>query len=154
MAYANIRPRRGTLYEWSTHNPILWEGELAVEYPETGIGTGLCKFKIGNGILPYNELPYAFDGASASSILGGTVDKFNLIQLRSGTQENWELANPVLALNELAYDSTAGSLKVGDGVTAWKDLPYISAVSSDDVMDFGDEDAIEEDNTATLKDLV
>lgn len=154
MSYANIRPRRGTLYEWSTQNPILWEGELAVEYPDTGLGTGLCKFKLGNGILPYNELPYAFDGASASSILGGTVDKFNLIQLRSGSAKEWELANPVLAQNELAFDSTAMSLKVGDGVTAWKDLPYISAVSSDDVMDFGDEDAVEEVDTATLSDLL
>ena len=150
MAYANIRPRRGTLYEWSTHNPILWEGELAVEYPDTGLGTGLCKFKIGNGILPYNELPYAFDGASASSILGGTVDKFNLIQLRAGTKTEWELANPILAQNELAYDSTARSLKVGDGITTWKDLPYINAVSSDEVLDFGDEDAVD-DETATLQ---
>jgi len=153
MSYASIRPRRGTLYQWSVHNPILWEGELAVESPDTGVGTGLCKFKIGDGVTPYNELPYAFDGASASSILGGSADKYNLIQLRSATQDQWNLVDPVLAMNEIAYDSTSGSIKVGDGVTKWSELPYIKAVSSDDVLDFGDEDAIAA-ATATLSDLL
>ena len=154
MAYANIRPRRGTLYEWSTQNPILWEGELAVEYPDTGVGTGLCRFKIGNGILPYTELPYAFDGASASSIIGGSVNRFNLIQLRSGTSEEWEKEDSVLSENEIAFDSTANSLKIGDGVTDWRNLPYVNAKSSDEIMDYGDEDAVDDTATATLSDLL
>lgn len=142
MSYAKIRPRRGTAYEWSTVNPILDEGELGVEVPDSGIGTGLCKFKIGDGVTKWNDLPYAFDAASANSIKGGSVSSFHLIQLRAGTTAEWEAANPVLAQYELTYDSTANSFKVGDGVKKWKDLAYTnSADSLEQISDYGDEDA-------------
>lgn len=142
MSYSKIRPRRGTLYEWSTYNPILYEGELAVEYPESGVGTGLCRFKIGDGVTKYSNLPYAFDGAAAASINGGSVDSFHLIQLRSGTSQQWEIADPILDVNEIAYDSTQKSLKIGDGVHTWSELSYIRADDSIDpnAHDFGDED--------------
>lgn len=141
MSYAKIRPRRGTAYEWSTVNPILDEGELGIEFPDSGIGTGLCKFKLGDGSTKWNDLPYAFDAASANSITGGTVESFHLIQLRSGSSDQWSTVNPVLNLNEIAYDSTANSFKVGDGSTKWNDLSYItSADSLESVMDFGIEE--------------
>ena len=37
--YAKIRPRRGTATEWSILNPVLAEGELGVEFPDSGVGT-------------------------------------------------------------------------------------------------------------------
>lgn len=151
MAYAKIRPRRGTKYEFSIVNPILAEGELVVEVPESGVGTGLSKFKIGDGISKYNDLPYAFDGASASSIIGGSVEQFNLITFRSGSSELWELIDPILELGEPGFDSTENSLKVGDGIHKWTELDYLAGGSSG-VYDFGDEDAINTD-TATLADL-
>ena len=73
MAYAKIRPRRGTAYFFTTINPVLEEGEIAIEYPETGVGTGLSKFKIGDGVTNWSELPYAFDGNAAYCIEGGSV---------------------------------------------------------------------------------
>jgi hypothetical protein len=47
-----IQIRRGSALEWTTANPLLAEGELAVELDTE-------KFKIGNGILYWNELSYA-----------------------------------------------------------------------------------------------
>jgi hypothetical protein len=47
-----IQLRRGTALDWSVNNPILAEGELAVE-TDTG------KFKVGNGILNWNNLEYS-----------------------------------------------------------------------------------------------
>lgn len=138
MAYAKIRPRRGTAYEWSTVNPILDEGEMGVEYPDSGIGTGLCKFKLGDGSTHWNDLPYAFDATSASSIIGGSVESFHLIQLRGGTTEEWTTINPVLAENELTFDKTANSFKVGDGVHKWTELNYINSSDTfSNTMDFG-----------------
>ncbi len=150
MAYAKIRPRRGTKYEFSIVNPILAEGELVMEVPESGVGTGLSKFKIGDGVSKYNELPYAFDGASASSINGGGVEQFNLIALRSGSSDLWELVDPILELGEAGYDTTYNSIKVGDGIHKWTELEYIRSGSTSGVFDFGDEDA---NDTATLDDL-
>lgn len=46
-------------------------------------------------------------------------------QLRCDTKENWTAANPVLLKGELGLDLTANRMKMGDGVTAWNDLPYI-----------------------------
>lgn len=46
------------------------------------------------------------------------------IQLRRGTAAQWAAANTVLAEGEPGMETDTSSLKVGDGVTAWNDLPY------------------------------
>jgi hypothetical protein len=45
------------------------------------------------------------------------------IQIRRDTAANWTTANPILSAGELGYDTTAGTLRAGDGVTAWASLP-------------------------------
>lgn len=47
------------------------------------------------------------------------------IQIRRDTPENWEANNPVLAFGEFGFDTENRFLKVGDGTSAWKDLPSI-----------------------------
>lgn len=54
-----VYQRRGTATEWATFNPILAEGEIALE-------TDTVAFKIGDGITPWNDLLYA-SGQSAYS---------------------------------------------------------------------------------------
>lgn len=46
------------------------------------------------------------------------------IQIRRGTAAQWTSANPVLASGEPAVETDTGKRKIGDGVTAWTDLPY------------------------------
>ena len=81
MAYARIKPRRGTSEQWTTVNPILAEGEIAIECPNEGVGTGLVKVKIGDGVRTWNELPYAIDGSIdlddfvAQTLDGAEIDK-------------------------------------------------------------------------------
>jgi hypothetical protein len=48
----SIQLRRGLAIEWSTVNPLLAEGELAVE-----LDTGL--YKLGDGVRLWNDLPYS-----------------------------------------------------------------------------------------------
>ena len=48
------------------------------------------------------------------------------IRLRRDTYQNWHDVNPVLASGEPAYDNTNNKIKMGDGVTAWQDLPYLT----------------------------
>ena len=123
MGYARIRPRRGTDTEWSLVNPILAEGELIMVCPDSGVGTGLTKFKIGDGKSKYTELPYAFDGA-ATCTTGGSVSAFNVISLRGGTSEEWLDYDPVLEKYEIVYDSTMNLIKVGDGEKRFSELEY------------------------------
>ena len=61
MSFAKIRPRRGTANQWSNANPILAEGEIGIEVPSTGVGTGTVKIKFGDGSSHWNDLPYGID---------------------------------------------------------------------------------------------
>lgn len=141
MSYAKLRPRRGTASEWELIDPVLMEGELGIEYPDTGIGTGLCKFKLGDGFKKWSELPYAFNAYSAESIYGGTVSVSNDIYLRTGTTEEWEAVNPILGLGEIVFDVTKGAIKIGDGEHSFTSLEYIGySWEMDTEYDFGDID--------------
>ena len=139
MSFAKLRPRRGTKTEWLEFNPILMEGELGIEYPDTGIGTGLCKFKLGDGYSKWSELVYAFSAENATSMDGGTVTVWNNMQVRRGTTDEWELADPVLAAGEIVFDITKGAIKVGDGEHTFNALDYIGYDwEMDKEYDFGD----------------
>ena len=47
-----------------------------------------------------------------------------IFQLKRGTLEAWGRNNPVLRQGEPGYVLDTGKLKIGDGSTAWNDLPY------------------------------
>lgn len=144
MSYAKLRPRRSTRTEWEIVNPVLMEGELGIEFPDSGIGTGLCKFKLGDGFKKWSELPYAFDASAADAVYGGTVTVWNDIWLRTGTTEEWERENPVLGLGEAVFDITKGAIKIGDGEHTFKQLEYIGYTwELDKEYDFGDIDEAE-----------
>lgn len=49
------------------------------------------------------------------------------IQHRRDTAVNWQELNPVLRAAEWGMDLSSGSVKLGDGVTPWNDLPYYGA---------------------------
>lgn len=57
--------RRGTASEWTAANTILAAGELGLE-------TDTNKFKLGNGALGWNALPYASGTAGADGATGAT----------------------------------------------------------------------------------
>ena len=138
MSYAKLRPRRSTKTEWELIDPILMEGEMGIEYPNSGIGTGLCKFKLGDGYKKWSELPYAFNASSAEAIYGGTVSVSHDIWLRTGTTAEWEAENPILGLGEIVFDITKGAIKIGDGEHHFRSLEYIGYTwEMDQEYDFG-----------------
>lgn len=140
--HAKIRPRRGTATEWSVLNSILQEGELGIECPDTGVGTGLCKFKIGDGTTQWNDLPYAFEANAAQAIYGGNVTVSRDICIRSGSTDEWETEDPVLKIGEIVYDTTLAAFKCGDGEHTFTNLTYIGYTwEMDKDYDFGDLDS-------------
>lgn len=46
-------------------------------------------------------------------------------QLRRGLKSAWEKNNPLLAAGEPGYELDTHKVKIGDGASLWKDLPYI-----------------------------
>ena len=53
-----------------------------------------------------------------------------IIQFRRDTAANWTANNPILADGEPALEKDTLKEKIGDGVTAWNDLPYKTIESS------------------------
>jgi hypothetical protein len=53
-------------------------------------------------------------------------------QLRRGNLEVWERNNPILAKGEPSFVVDKNALKIGDGVTPWKELEFIG-INQDDL---------------------
>lgn len=70
------------------------------------------------------------------------------IQLKRGKAEALARVNPVLAAGELCWTIDENKLKIGDGTTAWSDLPYLyednvfNAQTHYDFPSIGDENTI------------
>lgn len=72
MANKLFRPHRGgksKMTSGSGSSHVLADGEIFVEYPDTGAGSGKCKVKMGNGVGEYTELPYALGDTSTDPII-------------------------------------------------------------------------------------
>ena len=58
------------------------------------------------------------------------------IKIRRDSSINWNNSNPTLALGELGFDTTTQQLKIGDGVTQWTGLSYITNTNSASTGDY------------------
>lgn len=76
MAYYKMRPRGGTSADWKSANPILADQEIAFEYIES-LGVGLVFAKMGDGVTPWNDLPYAIDQSLNSAIISDQIVQNN-----------------------------------------------------------------------------
>lgn len=56
-----IQLRRGPSSLWTTQNPILAEGEIAVD-------TTNFRFKVGDGVRPWTQLPYTDQGTLSQAL--------------------------------------------------------------------------------------
>ncbi len=66
-----FKPRRGlasTMSGAGKKDIVLAKGEMFVEAPSTGMGTGESKIKIGDGTTAYASLPYALGDTSNNKI--------------------------------------------------------------------------------------
>ncbi len=134
-AYAKILPRRGTNAQWKTMNPIPLEGELCIECPDTGVGSGRINIKIGDGSTHYVDLPYGVIGATAESSLvdgGNASDEDHKIMLRGDTDSNYVSANVKYIDREILCilddNGNLKDFKVGKNNTNYADLPLYSDI--------------------------
>ena len=64
------------------------------------------------------------------------------IKIRRGSTADWLASNPVLALGEIAADTTKHLLKVGNGSSVWSVLPYYAIEVVDDLTSGGTDKAL------------
>lgn len=63
----------------------------------------------------------------------------DIIKFRRGTAAEWAASEPqpggeVLRLGEPGWEKDTGKLKIGDGVTSWNSLPYLTEAGGGDVI--------------------
>ena len=76
------------------------------------------------------------------------------ILVRADTAEHWEEKDSLLRLREIGYDQTNSRFKVGDGVTMWKNLPYVKPDVINDLLTGGADAALSAEQGKALKRLV
>jgi len=52
------------------------------------------------------------------------------VQFRRGTAANWTSANTILLAGEVGFETDTLKFKIGDGVTAWTSLAYVSDLTT------------------------
>lgn len=57
-----------------------------------------------------------------------------LISARRDTSSTWQSVNPILGNGEIAFETNSGKAKLGDGVTSWNSLRYLSDILHDNVV--------------------
>jgi hypothetical protein len=56
-----------------------------------------------------------------------TQIEFNsIVKLKRGSEARWNELNPVLAVGEPGFVTDTNKLKIGNGTSAWNELPYIA----------------------------
>jgi hypothetical protein len=58
-----------------------------------------------------------------------------MIQFKRGSLAKWLLQKTPLADGQPAYDKTIKKLKIGDGKSLFKDLPYVSGLFANEILE-------------------
>lgn len=71
--------------------------------------------------------------------------------LKRASTEIWESLNPILKYGEPGYEKDNGKLKIGDGITPWNNLSYLTDVNTKIIVDNPQEGEVLTYNAAANK---
>jgi hypothetical protein len=130
-----FKPRRGLKATAIKKSIVLEKGELFFEVPEGGVGTGLARVKLGDGVHKYDELPYSIN-----------LDEINDIRLvfnASSTADNTAL------LNEIVTGKSLGNL-IGSIKTLLSNLVKSDTTNTKKLEDVTDKAAPKKHSSSTI----
>lgn len=76
-----------------------------------------------------------------------------MIQFKRGKSASWQSQATPLADGQPGYDKDRRKIKIGDGKSSWKDLPYASGLFADEILDSEKEAKIKTKAKAALNPL-
>ena len=139
MADKILRPRRGLRETAIRKGIILKKGEIFFEVPESGVGTGRTKIKLGDGFHKYEDLPYAIDPDSCGiDDLNKTVLKFE----ESNTKSDEKLLEEIKSGNSMG--TIMGAIK-----TLLKNLSLTVKGIDDKLVDVAEDSKLPPENHAS-----
>lgn len=102
MAYKELQTRikwcRDTSANWTSNNPVLLDGEIII----VDTDSGETRFKIGDGVKTYTQLP--FEDEAVRNLINNKVDKVDGKGLSTNdytTEEKNKLANAEVVTNKI-----------------------------------------------------
>lgn len=126
-----FRPRRGmkSTMAGDKASLVLESGELFLEYPDTGVGTGASRFKIGDGATEYSNLPYATPFIFTIQKNGSAVNPNanGVVNLTIGTADVTGLQS--------ALDGKLSTTGTAAAATKWATARNINGLSVDGTAD-------------------
>jgi hypothetical protein len=107
-----MQQRRGTAAQWTASDPILNIGEIGFESDNN-------KFKIGDGVNHWDDLPYFLDEDTISTSMGGYLED-TLLGANNGVAQlnsSGKLVSTQLpSIDELTQDAIDAALVAGTGL--------------------------------------
>ena len=113
-----LRPRRGkkaTAVSQLTASAPLKRGEIFFEVPDTGVGTGIGKIKMGDGTTEYASLPYFLE--QPTSVANATNASTANYAKNAGTAAYASNGAKATSATSATYSSTANYAKSSAGAT-------------------------------------
>lgn len=107
-----MQQRRGTFSQWDTANPILNIGEIGYESDNN-------KFKIGDGVNHWNDLPYFLDEVTLGTSLEGYIPDSLLGAPNGVAQLNSSgklVSDQIPNIDEITQDLVDGAIIAGTGL--------------------------------------
>jgi len=98
-----IQLRRDTLANWTTQNPVLTQGEPALE-TDTG------RLKFGDGSTNYNNLPYFCDNKEIRGITGESIISGRAVVSDNGVIKHFDKDTPSHYGRILGISKTSASI--------------------------------------------
>lgn len=124
-----FNPVQNTRAGFTSSNPIITKGRLAIETDKGGI-------KVGDGVTRWSALPYLKVDIAQIDNFNSTVNE--AVAPVKMTRAEFTSQNPVIANNKLAIETDKGGIKIGDGVTNWAALSYIGGMQEETTTTDGD----------------
>ena len=119
MAIDALCPHRGGKTKMTTGagaSKVLANGELFVEYPDTGVGSGKSKIKIGDGVTAYSSLPYALGETSTDLITYSESTATTVAQALNEAASGSSLATIVAGLKKaIQLGGSGGGVNIFTG---------------------------------------
>lgn len=126
-----IQLRRGTALQWSTVNPILAIGEMALELDSH-------QFKLGNGVDHWNDLPYGGIAGSSGNPLKVEMFTVTPLMITNGqltlSQNNASPSETLLFIYGGVIQKYGIDFTVVGNVLSWTGLGLETIISLSDIL--------------------
>lgn len=117
-----FKPRRGKKATAILQNIVLKRGEVFFEVPDSGVGTGKGKIKMGDGTRTYEDLPYFYDPEKVNATTVGYDNEKSQLKSENLQDAVDEVSEKIDHMSVEAKELKTNVEKLGqmlNGITLW-----------------------------------